>query len=117
MENFNIDENFWVVHPELKAAGPFKDLHTRDKSRGKAVSSKLAWCIKLIWDRKSSFYNLPETGPDNKVDLIFNDYYRDPTFLDKNMAKVETLKEFYLKTTESVAKRTLRGIEEKLHGS
>lgn len=114
MESFNIDENFWLVHPALKAAGPFKTLYTSDKSRNKVNSSKLAWCIKLLWDRKSDYYKLPETGPDNKVDLIFGDYYDDAGYYTKNKVKVDELKEFYLRSTESVAMRTLRGIEDKL---
>lgn len=114
MESFNIDENFWMVHPALKAAGPFKELYTKDKSRNKASSSKLAWCVKLIWNRKSDFYKLPEAGPDNKIDLIFGDYYEDAGYYVKNKEKIDELKEFYLRSTESVAARTLRGIEDKL---
>lgn len=114
MTSFNTDESFWNEHPALKVAGPFKKLYTSDKSRGKANSSKLAWAIKLIWDRKSDYYNLPEDGPDNKVDLIFDDYYGDKTYYTKNKAKVDELKDFYLLSTETVAKRTLRGIEDKL---
>lgn len=114
MENFNTDESFWLVHPVFKTAGPFKDLYTKDKSRNKAVSSKLAWAIKLIWNRKSDFYNLPEAGPDNKIDLVFDDFYGDVSYYTKNRDKIEELRDFYLITTESVAKRTLRGIEAKL---
>ncbi len=114
MENFNTDESFWTEHPALKLAGPFKDLYKSDRSRNKAFSSKLAWTIKLIWDRKSDYYNIPETGPDNKIDLIFEDYFGDTKYYAENRAKVEELRDFYVLTTESVAKRTLRGIEAKL---
>ena len=111
---FNIKESFWIEHPALTAAGPFGEIYKRDKTRGKGQSSKLAWCVKLIWDPKSEYYNLPEEGADNKVDLIFEDYYGDKTYLDKNMPKVEELRNFYLKITETTARRTLREIEEKL---
>lgn len=114
MSNFNTDDNFWVVHPELRCAGPFKKLYNSDKSRNKANSSKVAWAVKLIWDRKSMFYPLPEEGPDNKVDLVFEDFYGDKYYFKKNQEKVEELRDFYYLTTETVARRTLRGIEEKL---
>ena len=29
------------------------------------------WCVKLIWDQESIFYNIPEIGANNKIDLIF----------------------------------------------
>ena len=113
IESFNIEDNFWVVHPDLKAAGPFKELYTKDKSRNKSVSSKIAWCVKLIWNWKSSFYSLPETGIDNKIELIFGDYYGDSKYYYQNKEKIDKLKDFYLKSTESVARRSLRGIEDK----
>lgn len=98
----------------MAAAGPFKELYTKDKSRGKANSSKLAWCVKLIWNRKSSFYMLPEKGPNNKIELIFEDHYGDVTYYAKNKEKVDNLRDYYVRLTETVAIRTLRGVEEKL---
>jgi len=114
MSNFNVDDNFWNIHPELKIAGEFKSLYTSDKSRNKANSSKLAWAILLIWDRESRYYNLPEEGEDNKIDLIFDEHYGDVTYYKKNKEKVLSLRDYYLKITETIAQRTLRGIEEKL---
>ena len=114
MENFNTTENFWDVHPALAAAGPFKEIHRKDKSRGKDRSSKLAWCVKLIWNRKSEFYNLPEVGADNKIDLVFEDVYGEAKYYKSNKESVEELRSFYISSTTSAAARTLLGIEEKL---
>lgn len=114
MESFNFNDNFWEVHPGLAAAGPFKKLHASDKSRNKVNSSKLAWCVKLIWDRKSDYYSLPETGENNKIELIFGDHYGDAGYYTKNKEKVEALRDFYITSKDTVAIRTLRGIEEKL---
>jgi hypothetical protein len=114
MENFNTNENFWEVHPALAAAGPFKEIHRKDKSRGKDRSSKLAWCVKLIWNRKSDFYNLPEVGPDNKIDLVFEDVYGDSKYYKSNKVAVEELRAFYISSTTTAAARTLLGIEDKL---
>ena len=114
MENFDTKENFWEVHPALSAAGPFKELHRKDKSRGKGSSSKLAWCIKLIWNRKSEFYNLPEAGENNKIDLVFEDVYGDKSYYKTHKKSVEDLREFYISSTTTAAARTLVGIEDKL---
>ena len=114
MESFNVEDNFWKVHPDLVAAGPFAQIHKVDKTRGKDYSSKLAWCIKLIWDMGSVYYALPERGEDNKIDLVFEDFLGKPNFYDKNREQVNDLKEFYIKVKDTVAHRTLRGIEEKL---
>ena len=102
MSEFNTDINFWEQWPELKVAGPFKKIYTSDKTRGKSSSSKLSWCIVLIWDKKS------------KLNLIFTEYYGDSKYYSSNKAKVTELKEWYLKCNETLAMRTLRGILEKL---
>ena len=114
MNNLNTDISFWEEYPELKVAGPFKTLYTSDKSRGKGSSSKLAWCIALIWDKKSKFFNFPEEGKDGKINLIFTEYYDDIKYYKANKAKIEELKEWYLRSGETVAMRTLRGILDKL---
>ena len=111
---FQTDENFWAVYPDMTAAGPFGAIYKKDKTRGKDHSSRLAWSVLLIWDRKSIYYGLPEEGVDNKVELVFTDFFGDGKWPGKNKAKVDELRDFYRKVTETVAMRTLRGIEEKL---
>jgi len=107
-------ENIWEIHPSLALAGPFKDLYKSDKSPNKAHSSRLLWTVALIWDRDSKYYNLPETGEDSKIDLLFEDIYGDVKYYGKNRKKVEELRDFYLKLQETTARRSLREIEEKL---
>lgn len=114
MESFDPRDNFWEVHPELTSAGAFAPMYKKDKTKGKIRSSKIAWCIKLIWDRGSKFYNLPEVGPDNKIDMVFTDILGEKKFYKENEQFVEELREFYIRLNDSVAKRTLRGIEDKL---
>lgn len=106
--------NFWEVHPSLKVAGPFKDIWKKDRTRGKDRSSKIAWCIALIWDRKSEFYNLEIGGKYCKITLVFTDYLGDEEFYEKEKELVNKLRDFYIETTTTVAQRTLVGIEEKL---
>jgi len=114
IETFNPEANFWDEHSQLSAVGPIKDLYNSDKSRNKALSSKLMWCVALIWDSNSKFYNLPEEGEDSKIDLIFEDYYGDKKYYAQNKTKIDSIREFYLKLQETPAKRALREIEEKL---
>jgi hypothetical protein len=114
MKVFDKDINFWSVFSDLTIAGPTKELYDSDKSKNKDKSSKLMWTIHLIWKRGSDFFNLPETGPNNKIDLVFEDYYGDKTYYAKNKKQVEALRTFYLNTVETVGERELRGLEEKL---
>jgi len=114
VETFNHDTSFWDEHIQLSTVGVFKSLYDSDRSRNKGTSSKMMWCIALIWDYNSKLYNLPESGPDSKIDLVFSDHYGSGTYYKNNKAKIDGLKELYLKIQETSAKRTLRQIEKKL---
>jgi len=114
LTNFDTDINFWDTNPQLKVIDPFKELHDGDKSRNRGYSSRLMWTIALVWDRSSKYYNLPENGIDGKINLVFTDHFGDASYYDKNTDKVNILKNFYLRLSETVALRELRTIEEKL---
>lgn len=107
-------ESFWDTFPGLTTAGPFKDIYKKDKTKGKLHSSKVSWCVALIWDKRSDFYNLPEEGPDNKLVIVFDDVLGKKNYYKENKELIDTLRDFYLKLNDTVAKRTLRGIEDKL---
>ena len=72
------------------------------------------WTIALIWDRDSKYFNLPETGEDSKITLLFDDIYGDPKYYIQNRGKIDKIKDFYLKLQETMARRSLREIETKL---
>lgn len=112
--DFNSAINFWDNNIALAQAGPIKKLYVSDKSRNKSLSSKLMWCVKLIWDQESVFYNIPEIGPSNKIDLVFKDVYGDESYYKKNIEKITDIKNFYISLVDTVAKRNLRIISEKL---
>lgn len=111
VDSFDTNNNFWEVNPQLKVAGPFKDLYTSDKSTNKLYSSKKMWCIALISDRKSMYYNLPEK---EKIELVFEDYFGDKSWPSKNEKLFLELCAFYVKLSDTSAMRTLRQIEDKL---
>ena len=113
IQAFSTDANFWVENPEMQIAGPFKKLYNSDKSQNKAHSSKMAWCIILIWDSGSKYYRMPEEGPENKIDLIFGDFYK-PGYVKSHRDVIDELKDFYIKMQDTPAKRALREIESKL---
>lgn len=114
LDAFDTKQNFWDNNPQLQLVGDFKKLYTSDKSRNKTASSKLMWTVALIWDRTSKFYDQPEGGVDGKIPLLFGDYLGDEHYYTKNKAKVDGLRDLYRKLQETIAERTLRGIEEKL---
>jgi hypothetical protein len=114
VNNFDVDTNFFEQFPEFKVAGPFKEVYASDKTRGKNRSSKIAWCIVLIWDSASKFYNLPEFGEDGKVQMVFEDYLGDKKYYEENKSTVLEMKELYLKMQETPAMRYLRTLEEKM---
>jgi sulfur relay (sulfurtransferase) DsrC/TusE family protein len=111
VETFNPDVNFWNEHIQLAAAGPVKKLYDEDASKKKEVSSKLMWCIVLIWDRNSKFYNLPE---EDKIQTIFIDYYGSLKAFEKSRNIILEIRDFYLKLQETPALRSLREIEQKI---
>jgi hypothetical protein len=113
VSTFDTDVNFWEQYPQLKIAGAFKKLYNSDKSRNKAVSSKKMWCVALIWDRDSKWFNSPEDldSPESKIVAIFRDHYGDLKTYTDNIDTFEELKEEYLRIQETPARRSLREIE------
>lgn len=113
IDSFDDQANFWELYPQLKVAGPFKELYKKD-ARSKSKSSKLMWAVALAYDQNSKFYKLPEYGEDNKFTVIGEDYMGDKEFFEKNNDTLEPIVAFYRKLTESPAMRALRAWEEKM---
>ena len=111
VETFAPEVNFWNEHAQLAAAGPIKDLYDKDTSKKKEVSSKLMWCIVLIWDRNSKYYNIPE---EEKIEIIFKDYYGSLKAYQNSKAVIHAIRDFYIKIQETPAMRSLREIEQKI---
>tara|TARA_R110002012_G_scaffold265653_2_gene449057 strand:- start:581 stop:1177 length:597 start_codon:yes stop_codon:yes gene_type:complete len=112
--DFHEDSNFWEMYPDLKVAGPSGKIYKADKSRNKANSSKVMWCIALCFDRGSKFFNLPEYGEENKITMLFGDYLGKPNWRNDNKAKFEELKEWWLLAQVSKLERALIDAEDKM---
>jgi hypothetical protein len=114
IQQFDTETNFWEMHPEFKAAGKSKEVYQKDRSKDKKKSSLLMWTIALIWDLQSKYYGMSEDGEDNKIDLLFAEVYGDKEYYYKNQGEIFDLRLQYIKMQDSVAKRALRDINEKL---
>ncbi len=48
--NWNTDENYWSLHPQMKTIKAFRELYERDKKKSKRDSSTMMWAIALLVD-------------------------------------------------------------------
>lgn len=57
-KSYSPNNIFWDMFPQFTIINPFKDLYSKDKSKGKKTSSTLMWAIALLYHPKSDIYNL-----------------------------------------------------------
>lgn len=106
--NGTIDDNFWILNPELKIPQAFNELYSSDKSKDKEDSSKLLWGVFLLIDTDSKFANLPES---DRKELIEKDYFKVNKFDWKTLKSQVKLYETLLLTP---AKRALKVWNDKM---
>lgn len=109
---WNINENYWLLHPQMKTIKLFGQLHDNDKSKGKVESSKLMWGIALYCDPhdQNPWKNINYL---DKQTLIATDYLKIPKF-DWENENVVALLECYEKHCLTIAEKELIRLEEKL---
>lgn len=105
INNWETDENFWQLYPELKLALSFKDIYKSDKSRNKESSSKLMWFVALTTALNSKYINIPQ---DERYEVIGEDFMENKHFLKDNKVKLEKLIEDFKKISDTPAQRHLR---------
>lgn len=110
ISNFNIDENFWELHPEFKVALSFKDLYKSDKSRNKESSSKVMWFVALCHSPRSRYYRLEL---DDRYEVIGEDYMNNPNYFKEQHKRLEPIIKDFLKTELTAAQRHLDEWERK----
>lgn len=71
LDSFDPIKNFWSLNGTFLTIKEFKDFHRKDKSRGKARSSKTMWAISLLIHTRSKYANLPY---EDRLSLINEDY-------------------------------------------
>lgn len=82
--NGTIEDNIWIVNPELKIPEIYNKLYSTDKSKDKINSSRILWGIYLIYHPSSKFFNLPQA---DKERLVSTDYLKDSKFKWKDYSK------------------------------
>ena len=110
--NWNTDENYWSLHPQMKTIKAFRDLYERDKKKGKNESSTMMWAIALLVDphEQNPWRN---TNPLDRAKLIAEDYIGDEEFPWED-DDIQLLIETYKEHSISVAERALLQIEKKI---
>lgn len=112
INNFNTEENFWQLYPDLLFIGEFKEYYKSDKSRGKKDSSSVMWAIAMLIDKSKNnrFRNLPEG---EKKEQLSKHFLENESF-DWDSPKNRILIETYEKMILSQAMRSLRNWESKM---
>lgn len=110
LNSFDIDANIWEVEPQLKVPKAFNELYTKDKSKGKAHSSKIMWAIALLVDNSESnkFRNYKEA---DRKELIASDFLMDESF---DFESIKELIDLYEELNSSKLEKELRQQELKL---
>jgi hypothetical protein len=113
INNFNTDENFWVVNPQFKNIQPFKGMHNSDRSRNKAATSKVMWYVAQITDssEKNLFRNIVF---EERVQLLAQDFMEEVDYYDKNKDFLDSLIKVYEKLHTTPALKALEEWNEKI---
>ena len=110
--NWNTDENYWSLHPQMKTVELFKELHDRDRSKKKTESSMMMWAIALFVDPHEQ--NPWKTiDPTNRAKLIADEYLGDSKF-PWEASDIQELIEEYKERCLSVAEKALIQLEKKI---
>lgn len=110
-KNWNTDENYWAMNPIMKTFGKFKELFTKDKTKGKAHSSTLMWAIALYVDpsEDNPWRNLAN---EEKQQLIATEILNQPNFNWDNENMVALI-DFYTHISLTKSEKHLIQLEEK----
>jgi hypothetical protein len=101
LSNFDINNNFWKINPQLTLLGAFKKLYDSDKSKDKINSSHIMWGIGLVYDPESKYYNIPL---DYRRKLVVVDYFKQEKF---GWAIYNDVIDFYIECCLTTAERSL----------
>ena len=109
---WNPNENFWSLHPTMLTVKSFKAFHDKDKTKGKAESSKIMWAIALLIDpnEQNTWRNV---GITDKLNLIAEDHIGDKDFNWEHPEILE-LREEYENRCLTIAEKQLIRLEKKM---
>lgn len=109
-KNWNIDENYWLLHPQMKSIKEFRDFYNKDKSKSKKDSSTIMWAIAMLVDpnEMNPWRNI---NYGDKEKLIASDYVQDKGFKWSDYQLIIDEYEFRCLT---IAEKELVRLEKKL---
>lgn len=108
MEVFDINLNFWDIHPQYKHIDPFRTFFENNEPIN---SSSLMWFLKYGWHPDSDFFRMHEQ---EKIRLIANDLLGGVDFYEDNKEDIEELKKEYYNIVLRPMDRSYIVIKEKL---
>lgn len=110
--NWNTDENYWSLHPQMKTIKVFRDLYERDKKKSKKESSIMMWAVALMVDphEQNPWRN---TNPLDRAKLIAEDYVGDVNFPWED-EDIQLLIDTYKDHCLTAGERALISLEKKL---
>ena len=110
IKTYDTDLNFWQEHPDLKSK-IFAKINKEDRSKNKSKSSLLMWCIAMIFDDESKYYNVPMNGENGKAFIVFESFMNNCNYYEENRELVDELGTYYEFLCSTPAKRHLKAIE------
>ena len=111
-KNWNLDENYWILNPMIKAVKAFNNFYEKDKSKKKEESSKLMWAIAMLID--PSDYNIYRNlNQQDRAKLIAEDFLGDVKF-NWDHPEIKELTDTYTQFCITVAERQLYNYESKM---
>lgn len=114
INTFDVDKNFWIENPDMKAINPFKELYESDTSKKKSESSLIMWFIVLCYDRESKFSKLLPDGDEGKHAVVGEDYCEDIHFYKKHKKEIDMCVDMYNNLQYTPLERHLRTWEDLL---
>lgn len=108
VDNFNTDESFWDLYPEIKVTNPFKDIYDKDKSKGRKESSTFMWFIALCYSRASKYCKLAVDGIDGKHAVIGEDFCNNRNYYYDNKEDLDLCIEAFITLQYNALERHLK---------
>lgn len=104
LESYDPRASFWIVHPQFKSLGIFKNMYESDPSNKRWDSSKKMWAIAFLVDNSkfNKFKNFPE---EDRKKLIEEGIMGDKKF---KWGSLQKYIELYEDSELSTLRRSLR---------
>ena len=86
-KDFDPNQNFWDINPQLTMYSPFSKLYKRDKSKDKFKSSKEMWMIMFLCDPDDMVNKFARIPYLERMEMLKEEYYADFDETDEIVAE------------------------------